>query len=202
MTFEPTVQALLDAARKGLAPDPATIARMRTGIAATTAGGAGAAVAVKASLGIVKVMIVAAVAGTASIGVALAVRASPSTPVSAPAHSSPVVPAPAPAPVPAPAPRVVAPAPTAAPTAPAPPAPRLQPAPKPPTLAREISLLDAARTALRTGVGDPLAALAAYERETHGHGQLEDEAKALATEAHGGRCSTCQPKPATDTNNN
>ena len=189
MTFDPNVQALLDAAREGLAPDPATIARMRSGVAATT-GAAGTVVATKASLGIVKVMIVAAVAGTASISVGLAVRASPSA--REPAHSAPAAPAPAPAPVPVPdrlpdpPPPVVAPAlaePTPAPTAPP---PRAQPT-KPPTLAREISLLDAARTALRTGLGDPLAALAAYERETGGHGQLEDEAKALSTEANGGR---------------
>jgi hypothetical protein len=52
------------------------------------------------------------------------------------------------------------------------------------TLAREVELVDRAMTALRAGQPDhALAAIAVFERETAGHGQLAEDAAAIDIEA-------------------
>ncbi len=68
----------------------------------------------------------------------------------------------------------------------APPAPARMPARmiEPPTLAREVELVDRAMVHLRRGDPDAaLADLAIYRRETRGHGQLAEDAAAVDIEA-------------------
>ncbi len=181
-----------------------------TGAAATTAGAASAKAAVggataKAAAGIAGAKL-AAIAVVASVaiggGVVVATRGS-----GEPARVAPVVPrvAPAPAPrheEPRPAPRADEPPPDEPPLPPAasipipPPAPHHvvaakpappaapEPAHDPPSLAREVTLIDDATSALRDGhPADTIATLAIYDRETAGHGQMAQDAAALELEA-------------------
>jgi len=171
---------LLAAAREGLAPDPAVAARVRARVAAAV--GATAAVApVKASA----TASAAAKIGGALLAVGLIVgalavlpRSSDRTQVpqlgtttiedepTARAHEVAVASQPA---VPAPA------------VALDPPARSLA------TLAREVELIDRAMLALRRGAAPAaLEAIATFDRETRGHGQMAEDAAAVAIEA---RCS-------------
>jgi len=177
-------RALLDAARGGLGPDAATIARMRGRIELAAAGPAPAGVLGK--LGLSKLLAVVAI-GVAATATATAIRhrgapaAEPAiTPpavelpavASATAHESAVVPTP------------VRPA-TAAASQPAMAAPPVRPARRASIdLAREVELVDRAMGALRGG--DTAAALAAvrlHTTETRGHGQLAEDAAAIEVEA-------------------
>ncbi|CAN5907738.1 hypothetical protein BH11MYX2_BH11MYX2_31970 [soil metagenome] len=167
--LSPTTRALLDAARSGLGPDRSAVARMRSGVATKVAGSAAAsALAFKIGLA----CILAAAGVTAAVHYT---RSSPthvieSPPVS-PVESSPVVHIAAP-----PVAHVLA-APALAPSVVPPPASRAD-------LSREVALIDSASAALAKGT--PLAAIETikqYAAETHGAGQLAEEAAAIETEA-------------------
>lgn len=202
--MSPSTRTLLAAAREGLGPDPAAIARVRAKLDVALAGTAAAAPAAATGGLALKLAAIAVVAGAVAI---VAVPRHASTPASAPpllldetAH------------VDVPAPTVQAAArelsvqfaarePTvgAAAREPAAPAPvNDQPAivhvsaspasvPAPvveATLAREVELIDDAMASLHAGDATAaLAAIAAFQRETAGHGQLLEEASAIEIEA-------------------
>jgi hypothetical protein len=193
--------ALLAAARQGLAPDAAAIARMRTHIAAklaapaaapaaahVAAAGAAGKLVVLAALGVIAVATTAVVVVTRrpapqpthalrSVLVPVVAARPPPAPVAVPPEPAPTVVAPTLPPPPPPSPprhaRVIAaPAPAPAPPVVAPP------------LAREVDLLDHAGDALRAAhYADALDSIATYTRETAGHGQLAEEAAAIGIEA-------------------
>ena len=192
----PDVRALISASRSRLAPDAVTVARLHTSVQAAVAVGGG--VAAGATAVIAKLAVVAV--AVATVGTIAYVRHTSSPPAVAPtiamttatttADDEPEV-----------APRIVAverePAPrppagpVAAPIAAAPPVPP----PPPPSLAREIDLVDRASKALHRG--DHAAVLAiihTYDAETSGHGQLAQDAAAIALEAV---CASNDPDAAT-----
>ncbi|HVK85903.1 MAG TPA: hypothetical protein VM513_17405 [Kofleriaceae bacterium] len=209
--LSPAARELLAAARAQLGPDPAAIARMRSGIAATVgkgaAAGTGATLAVKLGLATV----VAAVAIGA--GVYVTRDSSEASTVGAPRErTTPALVVPLPidvsstphAPAPIPAVEAAPPSPTLAPspieltarTAPVTaidPAAHAAPPPVPAKparpraaadLAREVELIDHAMDALRAG--KPTEALSAIRRhavETRGRGQLAEDAAAIEIEA-------------------
>lgn len=169
-------RALLDAARQGLAPDAAAIGRVRAKVAAT--GGLLAGVGAK-------LLVLAVLAGIG--GVVLATRGHGE-------GSAPTVSVPEPAAV-----EVVQATATIARVDPPPPAPaaaqrRVAPVlvvvERHADLAREVALIDAAMTALRTDPGQALATIQIYDTETAGHGQLAEDAAAIAIEA---RCALHEP---------
>jgi hypothetical protein len=202
--MSPSTRTLLAAAREGLGPDPAAIARVRAKLDGALAGTAAAAPAAATGGLALKLAAIAVVAGAVAI---VAVPRHASTPASAPpllldetAH------------VDVPAPTVQAAArelsvqfaarePTvgAAARVPAAPAPVNDPpaivhdsaspasVPAPvveATLAREVELIDDAMASLHAGDATAaLAAIAAFQRETAGHGQLLEEASAIEIEA-------------------
>jgi hypothetical protein len=207
--MSPSTRALLAAAREGLGPDPAAIARVRAKLDVALAGTAAAApAAATGSLALKLALKLAAVAVVAGAVAIVAVPRHASTPISAPpllllddtAHVD----------VPAPTVQTAAREPTvqaaareptvgAAAREPAAPAPvndqpaivhvSASPAPAPApvveaTLAREVELIDDAMASLHAGDATAaLAAIAAFQRETAGHGQLLEEASAIEIEA-------------------
>ena len=181
-------RSLLAAAREGMTPDAAVMARVRAKVAAQIAPPppppASAAVAVKVGIAAVTTLgaIVAAVIATRSHAIA----------VEAPRVAvAPVESEPAPA-------EVQLAAPEAAPSPPtievqqhrvAPAEPTLQVAPvparEPATLSREVELIDRAMLSLNQhDAGAALEAIATFERETFGRGQMAEEAAAIQIEAH------------------
>ena len=172
-------RALLDAARDGLAPDAAAVRRVRAKVAASTGAGVAAGLAMK--LGVVGVI--------AALAVGAGVLASRSHDVSAPAIDLPSAGSETAPPVVRPQitatdrptiemaqqsavrarPVIHTDAPAAAPAI---------------DLSREVELIDRAMAALRRG--DPAAALASvrvHAVETHGAGQLAEDAAAIEIEA-------------------
>jgi len=198
-------RALLDAARPGLGPDAAALARVRARVAATVAAPAAGASALAIKLSIVA--IVAAVATGAVVHLRSDADA-PTAPAAVSPTPGPAVLPPAPAlqlNAPSPAPPLP-PAPAALPqlTAPSPalqltaPSPAREPAlasqaqqPKPvakraphATLAREVDLLDHAMTSLRGGdLAATLATIRLYQSEAGDRGQLAEDAAAIEVEA-------------------
>lgn len=168
---------LLAAAREGLSPDAAIAARVRARVAATVGVPAALApVKATATTGVLKVAGSLALLGVLAIALVALPRKTerPSAPqVTAPsveldepraavrvASAEPTVAA---APIVATSPRAVAPA----------------------TLAREVELIDRAMLALKSGAAPAaLDAIAIFERETQHHGQMAEDAAAIAIEAH------------------
>ncbi|MEJ7599349.1 MAG: hypothetical protein WKG01_15690 [Kofleriaceae bacterium] len=200
MTHElgPDSRALLDAAREGLSPDAAAIARVRSKVGlAVGAGAAGTAagLTLAGKLGILAVVAAIATGGyleatrdpdpapRATVATSPAVErpAAPTRAVEPPARARE-----APAPSLAPAKPVVKPrakSTTDVARAPA----RIEPKPiKLPNidLAREVELVDRAMASLRRGdPRDALAAVRTHATETHGSGQLAEDAAAIEIEA-------------------
>jgi hypothetical protein len=186
-----TSRALLDAARDGLGPDPAAVARMRARIGAAVGGGAVAGVTASTFTLANKLGLVALALAVGTGAAVLATRSS------------------APADEPIAALAIEAPAPTAVTVAsagsarevvpevaaPAPAAPEIEMAPVRVTkpveraprtidLGREVELVDRAMAALRSG--DYAAALVAvrlHATETGGAGQLAEDAAAIEIDA-------------------
>jgi hypothetical protein len=208
-------RALLDAARPGLGPDAAAIARVRARVATTLAGGVAAATAgttaraaASTTTTTTPAVIAGALGGVALVaaviaGVLLTRTPRPPLPPRAPAPVAAEVAAVAPASVPPPvvvaAAPVEAPSPVPAPAVapghaspPRPAHPVARPAPE--LLAREVALVDEAMTALRHR--DPRAALTTlhrYDGEIGRRGQLTEEAAAIDVEA---RCLLDEPGAA------
>jgi hypothetical protein len=184
--MSPSTRTLLAAAREGLGPDPAAAARVRAKLDLALAGTAAAAPAAATGGLALKLAAIAIVAGAVAV---VAVPRHASTPTSAPA-----LPLDETAHLDVPAPTV-----QAAAREPAAPVPVKQPAlvhvvaaspaPAPApvvevTLAREVELIDDAMASLHSGDATAaLAAIAAFQRETAGHGQLLEEASAIEVEA-------------------
>jgi hypothetical protein len=197
---------LLTAAREGMTPDAAAMARVRAKVAAATAGSTGAAVAIPVtktgvSLG-AKLAIVAVTLGVVATAV---VVTRPSAPSSSP-HISIAPPVTDETPravrvtstdrlaasgsiaVPPARPRA-SPAATAAPRGAAAArdaaAPAVEPAHEAMSLAREVELIDQAMRLVRRGAAPAaLDVVATYEREARGLGQMAEDAAAIALEAH------------------
>jgi hypothetical protein len=181
----PTSRSLLAAAREGLGPDAATAARVRAKLAVAL----GASAVEPASAGSGLALKLAAVLGIAALTVATSVVAHrhrptaslPTWTVSAPSSEDDVR-------------TVIRAAATESPSRAAPvphkppPARVVEPdivVDEPPSLAREVELVDRAMLALRHGdTDDALAAMAIYDRETAGRGQLAQDAAAIAIDAH------------------
>ncbi len=165
-----STRALLDAARQGLAPDAAAVKRVHAKVAA---GG------LFAGLGM-KLLILALVGGAATAVVLARHGAAADAPIVA-VHEAAVVEV---SHAGAATARVEAPPPAQ------PAAPILVVVEHHADLAREVALIDAASH------GEPRAALAVlqiYEAETAGHGQLAEDAAAIAIEAH---CKLHEPVDA------
>lgn len=193
----PTSRKLVDAARAGLDPSADAKARVRARIAMAVGGATAApAPAVKASSSLIaKLAIIGTI--TAVVGGVTWMAARPAVPAVAPvievserehvvatpvSSSSSVHENPAP---PQPRARVEAPVVTT-PVGVAP-----APAPAEITLAREVALIDRAMAAAKANDPDAaLAALATYEREAAGHGQLAEDAAALTIDV---KCRAHQP---------
>ncbi len=189
---------LIAAARDGLSPDAAAMARVRARVAATVAGSTAAAAAIpaKAATGLgAKLGIAALVVGAVTAGI---VWTRPSAPrPAAPSISVGSVDVDQPngavqvaASEPAPAPRATVEA-TPVPRTPAHPAASPAAAPpatdEPVSLAREVELIDRAMLLVRRGdARDALGVIATYQRETHGDGQMAEDAAAIDIEA---RCA-------------
>lgn len=182
--LSPSARALLDAAREGMSPDAAAIARVRGKVSAAAGGAAASALAIKLGL--------AGVLAAATIG-ALVHRSRPDDDAAMTPHIAPPT---APAEV-APAVRVHEIAPIVQASEPAPiemaaaPMRRAEPsltvsrdAAEPADLAREVELIDRAMKALAGN--DPARALATIKlhvAETRGRGQLAEDAAAIEIEA-------------------
>lgn len=173
--LSPDERAALEAAREHLAPDPATIARLRARVNVAVGGGIAGAAAVKVTLSLVTI----AAAAVGAIAYARRAQAPVSVPpppasvtevaVEQPEVSIHVVGSAADEPPPPPVelPRTEVPAAAAT-----------------PTLAREIELIDRAMQALRRGdTPTVLATLDTYTSEVGGRGQLEEDAEAIEVEA-------------------
>lgn len=191
-------RSLLAAAREGLAPDAAVAARVRAKVAAAvgSASATGAAAAIptakagSASL-LLKLGAALLVVGAVTAG-AIATR-------SAPAPEAPRIALPASEPdmvrtdvhlaaaneplrsaatAASPAPAHHAPAALA-------PAAAAGPAVEPASLSREVELIDLAMVSLRKHApGAAIEAIRVFDRETQGHGQMAEDAAAIAIEAH------------------
>lgn len=190
----PAARALLDAARGGLGPDAAALARVRAKVDASIATGAagagvGAAVVAKLSLvAIVAALATGAIVHQARDPIATTPQLALAVSTAEPAMATPIairVHEPAPAEVRAP------PAVRAAIVAPVR-RPDPQPAPRavaPPAvaridLAREVELVDDAMAALRRNyLAVALAAVRTHRIETAGRGQLAEDAAAIEIEA-------------------
>ena len=162
-------RALLDAARQGLAPDAAAVKRVHAKIAA---GGLVAGIGAK--------LLVLALLATAG-GVAV-IAARHGTTVEAPAVELHEVATIEVARANAATTRVESPPPPAARRALA--APVLVVVEHHADLAREVALIDAAMTALATDPAQALATIQIFDAETAGHGQMAEDAAAIAIEAH------------------
>ncbi|MBS1123922.1 MAG: hypothetical protein H6Q90_6150 [Deltaproteobacteria bacterium] len=199
----PAARALLDAARPGLAPDPTTVARMRTKLDSSIAASAGGAIATKLGL---LALVLAVATGALLYGAEGARRdrslAAEQVPANEPANDpafgrESLVPAPAttrdPAPpraiedTAAPAPIVHASTPAMVPATSSTPPITHRP-PRHPVahadLGREVELIDRAMAAMRAGdAAAALAAVRAHASETAGAGQLAEDAAAIEIEA-------------------
>ncbi|MBA3453562.1 MAG: hypothetical protein H0T42_10755 [Deltaproteobacteria bacterium] len=196
--LSPAARALLDAARPAMAPDAATVQRVKTSV--VSAAGASATTAIAVKLGLFALVATLA-AGTAIYGnharsvpppkIELSATHSESTaPVSQSRADSPTGDAASnDAPIEM-APESMTRAKVTPPSTPSPastPTAVTQPARAEPVradLAREVELLDLAMNALRSG--DTTGALAAIRRhatETRGSGQLAEDAAAIEIEA-------------------
>jgi hypothetical protein len=182
----PDVRALVSASRARLAPDVATVARLHASVhTAVAAGGAVAGITtVAAKLTLVAKLTVVAVAVT-TLGTLAYVHHSGSVPAVAPTIALPTAQG-----------EVdeleVAPRITIVKRDPAPPeiakdpvlAPVPPPSAPPASLAREVELVDQASQALHRGDhAGVAAAVRSYEVETMGHGQLAEDAAAIALES-------------------
>ena len=175
-------RALLDAAREGITPQPAAIARVRANVGAAI--GAGAAGALVAKLGAIAIVAAIAIGGAVYFAADEPDRVAPVVPPREHPVTAPVVATtnqPAIEPAPAPREELMMPPIVASHAAPTPsharPVVRAD-------LAREVELIDDAMAALRRG--DATAALAAVRRhasETVGSGQLAEDAAAIEIEA-------------------
>jgi len=171
---------LIAAAREGLAPDPAVAARVRARVAAAvgapvvatptkaTAKSAGSGLkAASLKIGIATVLAVGAVVTV------IATRGDSTNAATVGGGSSEQEPTSSP--------RVIASEHVAAPAA----AATTRATAPMATLAREVELIDRAMLALRNkAAGDALDAIAVFDRETRGHGQMAEDAAAIAIEAH------------------
>ena len=215
----PSARALLDAAREGLSPDAAAVARVRANVGAATGAGAGA-LSLGTKLGLLGVVAVIALGL-----VTYATRDHARSPEVAVAPlAAPPPPAPA-APIAQRAPSAASNAADVAPVSPAiemtpqaarppvttaasphgshPPTPPASPstASTTPTstphadLAREVALIDLAMAAMRRGdASAALSAIRTHARETAGAGQLAEDASAIEIEA---LCRLHDPSVAT-----
>lgn len=195
-------RSLLAAAREGLAPDAAVAARVRAKVAAAvgTASATGAAAAIptaKAGSASLLVKLGAALLVVGAVGVGAVVQRSAPAPEAprfvlatsepdevrtdvrvASANESLLVPAAAGlAPQEHHAPAGSAPGSAAAPAA--------VRAVEPASLSREVELIDLAMVSLRKHApGAAIEAIRVFDRETQGHGQMGEDAAAIAIEAH------------------
>jgi hypothetical protein len=197
---------LLQAAREGLSPDAAAMARVRAkvaaSVAATGAAATGSAVAIpakaatglgiKLGIGVLGAVVLAALGGaivasrshraTEPARIAIATHDTDETPESVRVATT--------------EPRMVAPAtspattqtrPTrtqAAKSIPAPAVAAVAHAPEPVSLAREVELIDKAMLLVRRGdARDAIGVIATFERETRGAGQMAEDASAIEIEA-------------------
>jgi hypothetical protein len=178
--LSPAARALLDSAREGMSPDAAAIARVRGKVTAAAGGAAASALAIK--LGI------AGVLALVTVG-AIVQHSRGEAPVMAPHIAMPAAPSAAP-----PSERVHEVAPAIRDDEPAviemaaEPMRRAEATPSltvdTADLAREVELIDRAMKALATN--DPSRALATIKlhvAETHGKGQLAEDAAAIEIEA-------------------
>lgn len=191
----PDLRALISASRSRLAPDAATIARVHTSVHAAVATGG---IAAGASAIVAKLAVVVAITAAVATATVAYVRHTPSKPAVAPTIT--ITESSAASDEPEIAPRIIAverepaPHPAIEPVV-APVAPIPAPPPAPPTLAREIELIDRASKALhRADHAAVLATIATYDAETSGHGQLAQDAAAIALEA---ACGANDPTAAT-----
>jgi hypothetical protein len=185
---------LIEAARDGLSPDAAAMARVRAKVAASVAATTGSAVAipVKASAGLgikigIGVLVVAALGGalvaTRSHRGVDSARITIATPDSDDVRESTRVSSSEP--------RVIAPTPseperTSRPAPVASPAPAQAPAvqDEPVSLAREVELIVKAMLLVRRGdARDAIGVIGTFERETRGQGQMAEDASAIEIEA-------------------
>jgi hypothetical protein len=178
--LSPSARALLDAAREGMTPDAAAIARVRGKVTAAAGGAAASALAIK--LGLAGVL--------AAVTIGAIVHSRSDAPANAPHITMPAVQSSAP---PSERAHDVAPPAVAEPAMiemAAEPMRRAQATPsltvdtEPADLAREVELIDRAMKALATN--DPSRALATIKlhvAETRGHGQLAEDAAAIEIEA-------------------
>jgi hypothetical protein len=209
--LSPATRALLEAARDGMGPDAAAIARMRGKIGAAAGGAAaagGTAIGVK--------LIIVGIVAVAAVGAGFYARGSSEELAPVVAHVAvPVAAPPALAPALAPAPPVrdikidsslieIEPLPAAPPppkravpqppppvklavtAAPAPEIEVVKPAPPPARigLAREVELIDRAMSSLRKrDFAGALAAAHTHAVETRGQGQMAEDAAAIEIEA-------------------
>lgn len=184
-TLSPEARALLDAAREGLAPDAAALRRVRAKIDAAVAGTS--ATATSATAAIAKLAIVLGIATVIAAFIATRDTNHVSPPAlaltSSPTHDPPVQRA---HDDPPPSTAYIEMQPAAPATRPPTTSPPRVEATVEPTidLAREVELVDAAMAALKKQ--DPTAALAhvrLHRAETHGRGQLAEDAAAIEIEA-------------------
>jgi hypothetical protein len=189
----PDVRALVAASRSRLAPDPATVARLHARVHTAVAAGG---VAAGTSAVIAKLAVVAVAAAT--VGTVAYVRHAPAR-ATAPAITIATHAAAADEDVEV-APRISVverepePPPPAQPAAAAVPPPPVPAAPHA-SLARETELVDQALQALHRGDHPAVLALMhAYDVETAGHGQLAQDAAAIAVEA---ACRSHDPTAST-----
>jgi hypothetical protein len=205
--FDAEVRALLDRGRDQLAPDPATVARLRARIETTVAvagtgvGVAGLAKALGAKAVAIKLAVVAtvAIATGAAIHIVRVVRATRDVPVVAPT----IVRAPEREAHEAVHPTVAITTHEVAATPPAPTAVSIPAAPRPvpprtaprATLARETELVELASHALHAGdLAGVRDAIATYTHETGGAGQLAEDIGAIEIEA---LCGASDPSAST-----
>ena len=179
--LSPAARALLDAARDGMSPDAAAIARVRGKVTIAAGGAAASALALKLGLaGVLAAVTIGAIVhssrGDAPVtapAIALPAETTPSAPPSERVHET--------APSEAAPPAIEM---AAAPMRRAERAPSLTVDAEPADLAREVELIDRAMKALATN--DPTRALATIKlhvAETRGHGQLAEDAAAIEIEA-------------------
>lgn len=196
---------LLEAAREGLSPDAAAMARVRAKVAAsvaasaaasTTATTASAVVApVKATTGLgiklaIGALVVAALGGaiiatrsrhsadSARIAITPTDRDEAHDVVRVSSTEPRVISTTTTRPARKPSPAVESPAPAAAPAI------EPAPAPEPVSLSREVELIDRAMLLVRRGdARDAIGVIATFERETRGQGQMAEDASAIEIEA-------------------
>jgi hypothetical protein len=184
---------LLEAAREGLSPDAAAMARVRAKVAASVAASTAsvAIVPAKAATGLglkvgIGVLVVAALGG--ALIATRSHRAPESARIAIAAHDDE---AHDPVRVSTPEPHVAAPTTeskatsTARPrTASTPVATAPAPSVEPVSLSREVELIDRAMLLVRRGdAHDAIGVIATFERETRGDGQMAEDAAAIEIEA-------------------